>query len=108
MGKPPTLSFPGFPAKLSLSESSGDGREWVCLGYPLGGRRGWSFAKSPSALWPFPGLNIPSSREPGMPGSGSPGSHHLVSLFLPVRQYADICLFNTAQYKCPVAMEEAE
>lgn len=43
-----------------------------------------------------------------MPGSGSPGSHHLVSLFLPVRQYADICLFNTAQYKCPVAMEEAE
>ena len=25
-----------------------------------------------------------------------------------VRQYADICLFNTAQYKCPVAMEEAE
>ncbi|KAF4086106.1 hypothetical protein AMELA_G00102970 [Ameiurus melas] len=25
-----------------------------------------------------------------------------------VRQYADICLFNTAQYKCPVAMEESE
>ncbi|XP_068410596.1 beta-arrestin-1 isoform X3 [Eschrichtius robustus] len=25
-----------------------------------------------------------------------------------VRQYADICLFNAAQYKCPVAMEEAE
>ncbi|XP_060032804.1 beta-arrestin-1 isoform X11 [Erinaceus europaeus] len=25
-----------------------------------------------------------------------------------VRQYADICLFNTAQYKCPVAMEEAD
>ncbi|XP_036282274.1 beta-arrestin-1 isoform X4 [Pipistrellus kuhlii] len=25
-----------------------------------------------------------------------------------VRQYADICLFNTAQYKCPVALEEAD
>ncbi|KAM9468831.1 beta-arrestin-1 isoform 1-T1 [Clarias gariepinus] len=25
-----------------------------------------------------------------------------------VRQYADICLFNTAQYKCPVAMEESD
>lgn len=25
-----------------------------------------------------------------------------------VRQYADICLFNTAQYKCPVAVEESE
>lgn len=29
--------------------------------------------------------------------------------FLPtVRQYADICLFSTAQYKCPVAQVEAE
>ncbi|KAJ7320461.1 hypothetical protein JRQ81_019972 [Phrynocephalus forsythii] len=30
--------------------------------------------------------------------------------FLPtsMRQYADICLFNTAQYKCPVAVEEAD
>ncbi|XP_054975956.1 beta-arrestin-1 isoform X1 [Sorex araneus] len=25
-----------------------------------------------------------------------------------VRQHADICLFNTAQYKCPVALEEAD
>uniref|UniRef100_A0A6Q2WVJ4 Beta-arrestin-1 n=1 Tax=Esox lucius TaxID=8010 RepID=A0A6Q2WVJ4_ESOLU len=25
-----------------------------------------------------------------------------------VRQYADICLFNTAQYKCPVAIEETD
>ncbi|XP_031687959.1 arrestin, beta 2b isoform X3 [Oncorhynchus kisutch] len=25
-----------------------------------------------------------------------------------VRQYADICLFSTAQYKCPVAQEEAD
>uniref|UniRef100_A0A673L5F3 Beta-arrestin-1 n=1 Tax=Sinocyclocheilus rhinocerous TaxID=307959 RepID=A0A673L5F3_9TELE len=25
-----------------------------------------------------------------------------------VRQYADICLFNTAQYKCPVATEESD
>uniref|UniRef100_A0A3P8U6Q2 Beta-arrestin-1 n=1 Tax=Amphiprion percula TaxID=161767 RepID=A0A3P8U6Q2_AMPPE len=25
-----------------------------------------------------------------------------------VRQYADICLFNTAQYKCPVAIEESD
>uniref|UniRef100_A0AAV2J175 Beta-arrestin-1 n=1 Tax=Knipowitschia caucasica TaxID=637954 RepID=A0AAV2J175_KNICA len=25
-----------------------------------------------------------------------------------VRQFADICLFNTAQYKCPVASEESE
>ncbi|GCC43264.1 hypothetical protein chiPu_0027612 [Chiloscyllium punctatum] len=32
-----------------------------------------------------------------------------LSLFLPtVRQYADICLFSTAQYKCPVAQVEAE
>lgn len=32
-----------------------------------------------------------------------------ISLCLtPVRQYADICLFNTAQYKCPVAVEDAE
>uniref|UniRef100_A0A8C7YZV8 Arrestin, beta 1 n=1 Tax=Oryzias sinensis TaxID=183150 RepID=A0A8C7YZV8_9TELE len=25
-----------------------------------------------------------------------------------VRQHADICLFNTAQYKCPVAVEESD
>jgi len=25
-----------------------------------------------------------------------------------VRQYADICLFSTAQYKCPVAEVESE
>ncbi|XP_078479478.1 beta-arrestin-1-like, partial [Lampetra planeri] len=25
-----------------------------------------------------------------------------------VRQFADICLFNTAQYKCPVSVEEAD
>lgn len=25
-----------------------------------------------------------------------------------VRQYADICLFSTAQYKCPVAQIEQE
>ncbi|XP_034719810.1 beta-arrestin-1-like, partial [Etheostoma cragini] len=25
-----------------------------------------------------------------------------------VRQHADICLFNTAQYKCPVATEESD
>uniref|UniRef100_A0A3Q2DH79 Beta-arrestin-1 n=1 Tax=Cyprinodon variegatus TaxID=28743 RepID=A0A3Q2DH79_CYPVA len=25
-----------------------------------------------------------------------------------VRQFADICLFNTAQYKCPVAVEESD
>ncbi|XP_065436321.1 beta-arrestin-1-like, partial [Chrysemys picta bellii] len=31
-----------------------------------------------------------------------------VCLSSPVRQYADICLFNTAQYKCPVAVEEAD
>lgn len=29
-------------------------------------------------------------------------------LLLTVRQYADICLFSTAQYKCPVAQVEAE
>lgn len=29
-------------------------------------------------------------------------------LLVPVRQYADICLFSTAQYKCPVAQLEAE
>lgn len=26
----------------------------------------------------------------------------------PVRQFADICLFSTAQYKCPVAQIEQE
>ncbi|XP_018428889.1 PREDICTED: beta-arrestin-1-like [Nanorana parkeri] len=30
------------------------------------------------------------------------------TVFSLVRQYADICLFNTAQYKCPVAVEEAD
>ncbi|XP_064881363.1 arrestin red cell-like isoform X2 [Oncorhynchus nerka] len=29
-------------------------------------------------------------------------------LKISVRQYADICLFSTAQYKCPVAQEEAD
>ncbi|XP_072118644.1 beta-arrestin-1 isoform X2 [Mobula birostris] len=29
-------------------------------------------------------------------------------LKIAVRQYADICLFNTAQYKCPVATAEAD
>ncbi|XP_038674682.1 beta-arrestin-1 isoform X3 [Scyliorhinus canicula] len=29
-------------------------------------------------------------------------------LKIAVRQYADICLFNTAQYKCPVATTEAD
>lgn len=32
----------------------------------------------------------------------------LTVFLLPVRQYADICLFSTAQYKCPVAQLEAE
>lgn len=34
----------------------------------------------------------------------------LFDVFSPsaVRQYADICLFSTAQYKCPVAQLEAE
>lgn len=75
---------------------------------PLGYASGVDGVVSCRIPWCTPGMNIPKSREPGMPGSGSPGSHHLVSLLLPVRQYADICLFNTAQYKCPVAMEEAE
>uniref|UniRef100_A0A8K9UAN2 Arrestin C-terminal-like domain-containing protein n=1 Tax=Oncorhynchus mykiss TaxID=8022 RepID=A0A8K9UAN2_ONCMY len=34
--------------------------------------------------------------------------HHWVRLKGEVRQYADICLFSTAQYKCPVAQEEAD
>lgn len=46
------------------------------------------------------GLNIPNS--------GSLAHPTLFPSSSPVRQYADICLFNTAQYKCPVAMEEAE
>lgn len=32
---------------------------------------------------------------------------HLVP-YPTVRQYADICLFSTAQYKCPVAQLEQE
>lgn len=41
----------------------------------------------------------------------SPWGPTLIPILLcltPVRQYADICLFNTAQYKCPVAVEDAE
>uniref|UniRef100_A0A3P8RE79 Arrestin C-terminal-like domain-containing protein n=1 Tax=Astatotilapia calliptera TaxID=8154 RepID=A0A3P8RE79_ASTCA len=33
---------------------------------------------------------------------------HLLCLSSAVRQYADICLFSTAQYKCPVAQLEAD
>lgn len=43
--------------------------------------------------------------------SPSPWGPTLIPILLcltPVRQYADICLFNTAQYKCPVAVEDAE
>lgn len=47
-----------------------------------------------------PRLLSPSLRGP----SPTPVSSSLA----PVRQYADICLFNTAQYKCPVAVEDAE
>lgn len=43
-----------------------------------------------------------------MPGSCTLAHPTLLPSSSPVRQYADICLFNTAQYKCPVAMEEAE
>ena len=36
-------------------------------------------------------------------------ANSLLSVFVSaVRQYADICLFSTAQYKCPVAQLEAE
>ncbi|TWW74573.1 Arrestin red cell isoform 1 [Takifugu flavidus] len=35
--------------------------------------------------------------------------YQVEAVFLvPVRQYADICLFSTAQYKCPVAQLEAD
>ena len=53
--------------------------------------------------WLLPGAEHPNS------GSLGPLAHPtLFPSSSPVRQYADICLFNTAQYKCPVAMEEAE
>lgn len=39
---------------------------------------------------------------------GVPSVTPPLPIFPPVRQYADICLFNTAQYKCPVAVEDAE
>lgn len=85
----------------------GKGCVW---GYPLDGRQGWSHAEVPTGgLWPLPGAEYP---QPGTPvrlhGSCIPDSLHLDSSPSLVRQYADICLFNTAQYKCPVAMEEAE
>lgn len=44
----------------------------------------------------------------GFPPAAPLGLTCLAPLPSLVRQYADICLFNTAQYKCPVAMEEAE
>uniref|UniRef100_A0A8P4KRW4 Arrestin C-terminal-like domain-containing protein n=1 Tax=Dicentrarchus labrax TaxID=13489 RepID=A0A8P4KRW4_DICLA len=40
--------------------------------------------------------------------SGAFVTLHLPPLKLCVRQYADICLFSTAQYKCPVAQLEAD
>ncbi|KAK1786050.1 hypothetical protein P4O66_017786, partial [Electrophorus voltai] len=42
---------------------------------------------------------VPHVRQTLTPG-GFPGQR--------VRQYADICLFNNAQYKCPVATEESD
>ena len=33
---------------------------------------------------------------------------HGIFFFFLVRQFADICLFSTAQYKCPVASLESE
>lgn len=34
--------------------------------------------------------------------------NNYASIDVAVRQYADICLFSTAQYKCPVAEVESE
>lgn len=43
-------------------------------------------------------------------GLSVPHAQRLGTQSLPptVRQYADICLFSTAQYKCPVAQVEQE
>lgn len=70
---------------------------------PFGWRMGPSPAETPGGLWLLPGAEHPNA------GSLGPlDSPTLFPSFSAVRQYADICLFNTAQYKCPVAMEEAE
>lgn len=55
-----------------------------------------------------PGLNIPNSGSLRCLGAAPLTYTTSFPSPSPVRQYADICLFNTAQYKCPVAMEEAE
>lgn len=76
-------------------------KEWACLSCHVedGSISCRSFWWTGCCL----GLNIPNS------GSLGPLAHPtLFPSSSPVRQYADICLFNTAQYKCPVAMEEAE
>lgn len=62
--------------------------------------------RSPCGLWPLPGAKCPQLW--GCLGAAPLAHTTLVASSPPVRQYADICLFNTAQYKCPVAMEEAE
>lgn len=52
--------------------------------------------------WGFPPRRLPSLSPRG------PSLTPISPSLTPVRQYADICLFNTAQYKCPVAVEDAE
>lgn len=84
-------------------EIFGYGRKWACSGCPLGGGWGPSPAETPGGLWLLAGAEHPNSESLGP--LDSPTSF---PSFSAVRQYADICLFNTAQYKCPVAMEEAE
>ncbi|KAI4794828.1 hypothetical protein KUCAC02_031816, partial [Chaenocephalus aceratus] len=56
---------------------------------------------------------VPDVGQTAAPG-GVPGQRDLLprrtvkKMKISVRQYADICLFNTAQYKCPVATEESD
>lgn len=83
----------------------GNGRVWAALWVGEGDGLLW---KPPVDSGHCPGLNIPNSGAPRMPGNCTRTHTTSFPSPSPVRQYADICLFNTAQYKCPVAMEEAE
>lgn len=89
-------------------EDAGSGRDgcvWAALWVGAGGSLLWEPTGDPDHCL---GLTTPNSGAARRRGSCPPDSHASSPSPSPVRQYADICLFNTAQYKCPVALEEAE
>lgn len=91
----------------------GYGMEWVFQRLQFGWKMAVVSYKFPQVdSGHSPGLSIPPRAAWNTPHTHPRELHPWLTHLLPppslVRQYADICLFNTAQYKCPVAMEEAE